>query len=1159
MSSKSSNHPVISNPTKPAANFWLGQTNRRVFLNARGGGFSTFGDYLLNAWSDDYVDECGGWYIYLRDLNDGQFWTASASPVPGQNAGHVAMHGAMVCIQREHHGIATRTDICLTTDGALELRRVHLSNLGNSARQVEVTIYVEVVLNHPADHASHPAFSKLFVQTEWHPDGQTLLARRRPRSNTENHPCVAMTLLGHTVSEWETERARFIGRGHDCHAPVALTHSHVLSGSTGSVLDPALALRTFITLNPGETCTLCFVIGVAPDRTSLLHAAADWKALEVASLFEQAQTASSPCDASAAVHVGSIWAKLTQGQDPVLQGCGTESVRPSFELATRPSATRQPLQPLQFFNGYGGFSADGNEYVIRLPYLRTAGLQLPPMPWTNVLANPQCGCIVSEKGAGTVWAGNSREHRLTPWRNDPITDPHDDAWYVRDNDSGVFWSPLPGPAPAQADYEVRHGFGYSIWHLQARGLEQEACMFVPQSDPVRVLRLRLKNSGTRPRRLSVYAYNRWVLGVTPEATYADLEAQFDTAAKAVCARNPQSGEYSQCVAFAAVNQTESMSWTAVREAFLGNPGSMAAPEAVRHGGVLNHSIGKSTSAALQVLLDIAPGETRELSFFVGEVKNDTELQPLLKRYRTPGAVDAALESVREFWRTTVGGMQIETPCSEIDIMVNGWLPYQNLACRMWGRTAFYQSGGAYGFRDQLQDATSLIYLRPDLTRLQILTNAAHQFVEGDVLHWWHPPLSKGMRTRFADDLLWLPYLTAYYITTTGDETVMQEQARFITADFLEEDEDERLLLPQDSFESADVYEHCCRAIDRSLTKGVHGIPLFGCGDWNDGMNRVGREGKGESVWMGFFLYSVLNDFLPWCDARHDKARAQRYRKFRSELLQSLNDAAWDGDWYRRAWYDNGEPLGSKTSDECKIDALAQSWAVISSVASPERANQALNALEQHLINDGEQLIRLLTPAFENTPNDPGYIKGYVAGVRENGGQYTHAALWVVKAMAMAGRRERATQLLKMLSPISHSSNTADADRYKVEPYVIAADIYGVAPHVGSGGWTWYTGSAGWMIRVAIESILGFTLRGGNTLRLAPGIPDDWPGFKLRYTLEDGTQYEIDVSNPLGNAEAVLSATLDGALLALSDNGVSVPLRKDGAKHALHIVMGKCQT
>ncbi len=1144
--------PVACSQPQRAAPFWLSSADYRVFLNARGAGFSAYGDYLLNAWTPDRVEEGGGWFLYLRDLDDGQFWTASSSPVPGQSVGQVTLTGAMASIQRAHHGVSSRVDLCLSHDGSLELRRVQVSNDSQQTRHIELTSYVEVVLNEPEDHTGHPAFSKLFVQTEWHPAFQTLLAKRRARGNAESHPCVAMSLLNQPVSAWESERARFIGRGRDCSRPVALTAKDELSGCTGNVLDPALALRTVIALAPGETRTLCFVMGAAPDRDALLHAAAGWSALDVDAQFAQAQTAGAHLAPAPLAPAGSVWERLTRGQTPAAQQLGTLPALERFEANPSTAAT---LAPLQFFNGYGGFSADGSEYVMRLPYQGAAGLKLPPMPWTNVLANPQCGCVVSEKGAGAMWSGNSREHRLTPWRNDPVSDVHDDAWYVRDEDSGDFWSPLPGPAPAPADHEVRHGFGYSSWSVVAHGLEQEVCMFVPKDDPLRVLRLRLKNMGATQRRLSVYGFNRWVLGVAPEETQADIELQFDRDATALCARNPQAGPFAARVAFSAVDQTQRMSWTADRSAFLGLPGSMSAPQSVRDGGLLNQAIGSQPCAAMRVMLDIPAGETRELNFFLGEVDSAAMLQPLLTRWRAPGAVDAALTQVRNFWRDMVGGMQIETPCPEIDIMVNGWLPYQNLACRMWGRTAFYQSGGAYGFRDQLQDAASLIYLRPDLTRHQILTNAAHQFVEGDVLHWWHPPHSKGMRTRFADDLLWLPYLTAYYINTTGDESVMKEQARFVTAEFLDPDEDERYLQPQDSGESADVYEHCCRAIDRSLTKGVHGIPLFGCGDWNDGMSRVGREGKGESVWMGFFLYTVLGDFLPWCDVRGDGARAKRYRSFRAELLLALNDAGWDGDWYRRAWYDNGAPLGSKASDECKIDALAQAWAIISGVASPERAGKALDALEQHLISDEDQLIRLLTPPFENTPNDPGYIKGYVAGVRENGGQYTHAALWVVKAMSMAGRRERAAQLLKMLSPISHSSTPADADRYKVEPYVIAADIYGVAPHVGRGGWTWYTGSAGWMYRVAIESILGFSIEGGSTLRLQPRIPDDWPGFTLSYRLDDGTQYQIEVDNPQRRAHGVVSAKLDDASLPCTADGVKVPLCKDGASHHVKIVLG----
>lgn len=1144
--------PVTSKPSHHPSPVWLSHGDYRVFLSPRGTGFSAYGKYLINSWTPDSVEDGGGWAIYLRDLDQQRFWSASSAPLPGQEIGQFSRRGGVASIRREQHGIASRTDVCLSGDG-LELRRLRLSNHSDCTRRIEITSYLELVLNEPAAHSGHPAFSKLFVQTEWHAGFQTLLAKRRARGNAESHPCVAMTLLGQSVTEWETDRARFLGRGRDYCNPLALTGTAALSGSVGNVLDPALALRTVLTLAPGETQALCFVLAAAADRKRLLQAVASWPAPDVAALFAQAPMPQETLEQALAGPLGKHWLELTQS---VPAGARQPAVLPTPPLLEPPTAVAPSSEALQFFNGYGGFSADGSEYVIRLPHQGAAGLKLPPMPWTNVLANPQCGLIVSETGAGAMWVGNSREHRLTPWRNDPVSDPHDDAWYVRDDDSGAFWSPLPGPAPAQADYEVRHGFGYSSWHLNAHGLAQEVCMFVARNDPLRVVRLRFKNTGSTHRRLSVYGYNRWVLGVAAQDTQATISTWFDAGAAALCANNPQAGAFAHSVAFAAVDQPQHMNWAADRAAFLGQPGRIAAPEAVRLGGPLNQATGAQPCAALHLMLDIPAGESQELSFFLGEVAEAALLAPLLARYRVAGAVQAALTQVQNFWRGTVGALQIQTPCAEIDLMVNGWLPYQNLACRIWGRSAFYQSGGAYGFRDQLQDAASLIYLSPELTRRQILSNAAHQFVEGDVLHWWHPPLGKGMRTRFADDLLWLPYLTAYYINTTGDQSVLREAVRFVTAEQLKPDEDERYLQPQDSGHSADIYEHCCRAIDRSLTKGAHGIPLFGCGDWNDGMSRVGREGRGESVWMGFFLYTVLGDFLPWCDARRDDARAQRYRTFRADLLLALNDAGWDGDWYRRAWYDNGAPLGSKASDECRIDALAQAWAILSGVASPERADQALDALEQHLISDQDQLIRLLTPPFENTPNDPGYIKGYVAGVRENGGQYTHAALWVVKAMAQAGRRERAAQLLKMLSPISHSSNSIDAQRYKVEPYVIAADIYGVAPHVGRGGWTWYTGSAGWMYRVAIESILGFSLQGGNTLRLAPGIPDHWPGFTLDYRLDDGTQYEIEVINPKTCAMAVVSAQLDGAAITCDAQGVTVPLAKDGAIHRLQVVLGR---
>lgn len=1144
----------VANPCAPEG-AWLHSLGYRAYVQPRGSGFSAWNDYLLNAWTPDSVQDGGGWYIYLRDLDSSEVWTASGEPVCAQSAGACSQLGQTLRLSRTHAAIDSTVDIALAASGnACELRHLQLSNPGTAARRIEVTCYLEVVLNAPAAHESHPAFSKLFVQTQWLAETQSWVVQRRPRGNAEKHPFMALGLVGAPVSQWSSDRPGFLGRGRDAASPQALEGHAALSRIEGNVLDPALALRTQVELSPGGSAQLSFLLSVAEERSAVVAQTRCWSTLDAAEWLKAARAMPAHADAHDGGE-GPIASAPWQALARTLSGTDSAVARsapppPRQAIPETPSPTG-----LRHFNGLGGFSAQGNEYVLHLKRQANGRLQLPPQPWTNVMANRVCGVLVSETGASTMWAGNSREHRLTPWRNDAIGDRHEEACYLRDEEAGEFWSSTPGPAPAPSDYVVTHGLGYSRWQMTHSELEHDTCMFVTRDDPLRIVRLRVTNHSARERRLSAYGYSRWVLGSSPEATEAQVRVQYVADQQVLCARNPTAAEFAGRVAFAALAEPRGTSWTADRRAFLGQPGSMAAPLALREGGVLNHALGSQPCAALRTTLSLAPGETREVAFLLGEVEHVDTLEPLLNRYRQRDAVANAWQDASAFWKDTVSAIQISTPVPEVDLMVNAWLPYQNLSCRLWGRTAFYQSGGAYGFRDQLQDAASLIYLRPDLTRQQILTNAAHQFVEGDVLHWWHPPLSKGMRTRFADDLLWLPLLCAYYIEVTGDATVLGESVGFVQAEHLEPGEDERYLLPHPSTESADVYEHCCRAIDRSLVTGAHGLPLFGCGDWNDGMSRVGREGRGESVWMGFFLYTVLTEFMPHCVARADHARLQRYTQAHTALYSALNSAGWDGQWYRRAWYDNGAPLGSKDSDECKIDALAQAWAVLSGVASTARATTALDALEQHLISDDDKLIRLLTPPFVNTPHDPGYIKGYVAGVRENGGQYTHAALWVVKAMAQAGRRNRAAELLKMLSPVHHSSTPDDVARYQVEPYVIAADVYGAAPHVGRGGWTWYTGSAGWMYRVALESILGLRVQGGQHLRLAPCIPDAWPGFSLRYRLGDGTQYQIEVRNPTGHSAAVVSARLDGQSVPVESGSAVVPLARDGALHHVEVTLG----
>jgi len=540
----------------------------------------------------------------------------------------------------------------------------------------------------------------------------------------------------------------------------------------------------------------------------------------------------------------------------------------------------------------------------------------------------------------------------------------------------------------------------------------------------------------------------------------------------------------------------------------------------------------------------------------GQANDRSAAASVVQRYRHVAAIDDGLATARAAWRQRLTAVQVETPVPAIDLMVNGWLLYQSMSCRLWGRSAMYQSGGAIGFRDQLQDSAALVYSQPELTRAQILLHAANEFVEGDVLHWWHPPTSRGTRTRFSDDLLWLPYIACFYANSSGDWKVFDEVVGFLTARPLAAGEGESYLQPEHAAQRGDLYDHCCRAIDRSLTRGAHGLPLMGTGDWNDGMNLVGAGGKGESVWLGFFLHRVLGDFIPLCQRRGDDERVRRYTDYRGALGTALNDQAWDGAWYRRAYFDDGSPLGSAQNDECRIDALAQTWSVISGVAPPERAAQAMAAVEAELVDRGAPLIRLLTPPFDRTSHNPGYIKGYLPGIRENGGQYTHGATWVVRAAAELGRRDRAAAYLEMLSPVTHTGTAERVATYQVEPYVLVADIYSVAPWRGRGGWTWYTGSAAWLYRVALESVLGVRLEGGATLIVQPRIPDDWPGFRVRVRLRDGrTHYQVAVENPDKNGATVVAATADGQPQPVVGGAARIALSGDGAVHEVRVILG----
>jgi len=817
---------------------------------------------------------------------------------------------------------------------------------------------------------------------------------------------------------------------------------------------------------------------------------------------------------------------------------------PSVEAAPSVAVAAE----LEFFNGFGGFAAHGREYVTTLD----AGRWLPA-PWINVVANPAFGFQAAVEGSGYTWSLGSRENQLTPWSNDPVTDRPGEVLYVRDEDSGELWGPTALPMRDEAaPYVARHGQGYSRFEHSAHGIALELLQTVPLEDPVKISRLTIRNESGQARRLSVTAYVEWVLGPSRGASALSVVTELDAQSGALFARNPWNPSFGTRVAFADLGGRQT-AWTGDRREFLGRNGTLDSPAALARDVPLSKRVGAGLDAcaALQAPIELEPGGSAEIVFFLGEAASEHEARALIERYRAAD-LDAVLGEVTAYWDDVLGTLQVKTPDRSMDVMLNRWMLYQTLACRVWARAAFYQASGAYGFRDQLQDGMALAVSRPALTREHLLRAAARQFVEGDVQHWWLPPTGQGVRTRISDDRGWLAYAAAHYVQTTGDRAVLEESVPFLDGRPLAAGEHDAYFQPMLSDERAPLFEHCALGLDESLALGAHGLPLIGTGDWNDGMNRVGEKGRGESVWLGWFLHAALTAFAPLAKARGEEARAAKWLAHAAALRASLEQEGWDGEWYRRGFYDDGTPLGSATSEECRIDSIAQSWSVISGAAAPDRARRAMAAVDEQLIRRDERLALLFTPPFERTALDPGYIKGYPPGVRENGGQYTHAAAWSVIAFAALGEGDKAVELFALLNPINHTSTRADVQRYKVEPYAVAADVYSVAPHVGRGGWTWYTGSAGWLYRAGVENILGFRLQ-GDFLSIDPCIPKAWPGFEMVYK-HRSARYEIAVENPQGVSRGVASASLDGK--ALPEGAARVPLVDDGAAHKVRVVLGR---
>jgi cellobiose phosphorylase len=832
--------------------------------------------------------------------------------------------------------------------------------------------------------------------------------------------------------------------------------------------------------------------------------------------------------------LGSIRGPLSTQFSITGEGTPLPPLLPIRRFDEQPSASLPFLQ-LPYFNGLGGFTADGREYAIYL-----GPNSVSPLPWINVMANPSFGSIVSESGSGCCWYGNSQSNRLTSWNNDPVSDASSEAVYIRDEESGTFWTPTPLPVRELDAYRARHGQGYTEFEHNSHALEQALLTFVPvqadKEDPIRIQRLRIRNRSSRSRRLSVTAYSEFVLGTNRESTQMHVTCAWDATSRALFARNPYHRDYGRRIAFAAI-APDAISYTSDRTEFLGRNGSPEAPAALRRVSLSNRTgAGLDPCGALHTKFEIGPGQEKTIILMLGQADDAEHARLLVNRYRDPAAVEKAIAATREWWDRLLTTVQVQTPVLSVDLMMNRWLLYQALSCRIWGRSALYQSSGAFGFRDQLQDSLALVYSAPEITREMILRAASRQFIEGDVQHWWHLPSGEGVRTRCSDDLLWLPYAACQYVEITGDMDILNVTATFLDGPKLKDGEPEAFFSPMVSGEDASLFEHCRRAIDKGTTHGPHGLPLIGTGDWNDGMNRVGAEGKGESVWLAWFLVDVWQRFSSLCDRRGEQELANQYRARARSMSATIEETGWDGEWYRRGYFDDGTPLGSRQNEEARIDSLPQSWSVISGAGDANRAIQAMESVEEYLLRMKEKLVLLFTPPFDHSTPHPGYIMGYPPGVRENGGQYTHAALWVAMALARMGEGRRAVEVLQMLNPIEHAHTPEDCAVYRTEPYAVAADVYSLESQPGRGGWTWYTGSAGWMYRVWLEEVLGFKLR-GNRLSIEPAIPEDWPGFVITFRY-GRTEYRLELQN-------------DG-----EGSRQEIPLEDDGQIHTIRMTTGQ---
>jgi cyclic beta-1,2-glucan synthetase len=1256
-----------------------------VMITNTGGGYSRWKDLAVTRWREDGTRDHWGTFCYISDPENETWWSNTHQPMLKKaDKYEVAFSQGRVDFRTANHEIETHTEIVVSPEDDIEMRRVHITNQSTTRRTIEITSYAEVVIAPYASDLMQPTFSNLFVETEIIPEQHAILCTRRPRSAEEQAPWFfhLMTMQGKQPEEisYETDRMAFIGRGNTTANPKAMHKPGPLSGSEGSVLDPVVSIRYKITLEAEETLTVDMIMGIAETRQVCKDQIGKYqdkhhkdRALELAWTHSQVilrqinaseadaqlygslagsilyMNAALRADASVLINnqrgQSGLWGYSISGDLPIvllkiedqsniqlvkelvqahaywrLKGLAVDLViwneehsnyRQVFqndilalippELRDKPGGIfvrgsdqisnedrvlfqtvarinisdhggtladhikRKPLPKttvpyiiptqtylpssiqvrmpdnLLFFNGSGGFSADGKEYVIS-----TKEDHKTPAPWVNVIANPNFGTVISESGSAYTWIENAHELRLTPWNNDPVSDPTGEAFYLRDEESGHFWSTTPLPTGSTSSYLTRHGFGYSIFEHMEDGIHSEMTIYVDPEASIKFTVLKIRNQSGRSRKLSATGYTEWVLGDDRTKSAMHIHTEIDPDSGAFFAKNPFNTEFHHRVAFFDVDPVKK-SFTGDRTEFIGRNGTLKRPEAMLR-VKLSGKVGLALDpcAAIQVPFDLDDGEEHEIIFRLGCAASYGDASNMAKRFRGSAMASESLNKVKEYWAHTLGALQVETPDKAIDLIANGWLTYQTLSSRIWGRSGFYQSGGAFGFRDQLQDVISLLHTRPEIAREQILLCASRQFKEGDVQHWWHPPTGRGVRTRCSDDLLWLPYVTSVYLSNTRDQEMLNVQVPFLEGRILNTGEESYYDLPAQSGVSATVYEHCRQAIKHSLHFGEHGLPFIGSGDWNDGLDKVGIHGKGESVWLGFFLYEILVKFAKVANNQGDQEFAAQCNKEADQLKANLDQHAWDGEWYKRAWFDDGTALGTSTNDECRIDSIAQSWSVLSGAGDKNRIITAMESAYDKLVRKDAGIIQLLDPPFDKSAMNPGYIKGYVPGIRENGGQYTHAAIWLIMAFAKLGDHKRVWELLDMINPVNHGKTAADVAAYKVEPYVLAADVYARAPHAGRGGWTWYTGSASWMYRLITESFLGLQ-REGNQLSIIPCIPQEWESYKVHYRYHSST-YHITVTQKKGIGETMM--TVDGAV---QENRIIV-LEADGVEHDVQVTL-----